>query len=89
MIKKLIYNPITSNFDFISNIPQLDADPASPNAEDAWVLRSGGAVSGGGVIKGWIGLGSTPILSPGSGGASTYALKYRTQEGTTVGVALS
>ena len=90
MIKKLIFNPLTSNFDYITNIPELDADPSSPSAEDAWVLRqgSGGGV-GGGAIRGWIGLGSTPILSTGSSSAFTYKFSYRTQAGTTVRVDLS
>ena len=90
MIKKLTFNVFTSNFDYVSAIPQLDTDPASPNAEDAWVLKTGGGVSGGGVIQGWIGLGSTPILTVGAGaGAATYEFKYRTQEGTTKKVALT
>lgn len=89
MITTFKFNPLTTQLDYVSSIPQLDTDPLSPNPEDAWVLRTGGAVSGGGTIKGWIGLGSTPILSVGSGGSSTYQLSYRTQQGTTVRASLS
>ena len=82
-------NVFTGKFDLVNNIPELDADPSSPSPEDAWVLRTGGAVSGGGVIQGWIGLGSTPILTVGSGDGAAYQFSYRTQAGTTVRTALT
>ena len=90
MITGLKFNPITGQLDQVSKIPQLDADPASPKAEDAWVLKSGGGGgAGGGVIIAPLGLGFV-ALTPGSGGgASTYQFSFRTQEGTTIRVALS
>ena len=41
MISKTKLNIFTGKFDLVEHIPQLDADPASPNEEDAWVLKSG------------------------------------------------
>ncbi len=88
MIKQLIPTPIGDEVQFLSNIPQLNADPSSPNAEDLWVLKTGGGSSGGGTLKAFIGLGF-PILSTGSGGAATYELSFRTKEGTTIRTTLS
>lgn len=67
-------------------IPQLDADPVSPTAEAAWVLKTGGAV-GGGEIKAFLGLGF-PFLTTGVGSA-TYQLSYQTKEGTIKRVSLT
>ena len=70
------------------NIPQLDADPSSPVAQAAWVLKTGGGggtVTGGGTLFGILGL-STYLISAGtsSGGTTaTYKFSYRTKEGTT------
>ena len=88
MIKRLSFNPLTGNFDIISAIPQLAADPSSPNAEDAWVLATIGGGSGGGAIIAPLGLGFMAI-APNTGGSSTYQFSYRTQEGTTKRVTLS
>lgn len=68
------------------DIPQLSADPATPKSEEAWVLKtitSGGA--GAGEPYGLL----LALTQPGAGFTTTYALKYRTIEGTTVSVALS
>lgn len=65
-----------------NSIQQLESDPASPAAEEVWVLKAGGA---GGSLQ-W------SILQWGlmlGGGPVTYTLKYRTIEGTTVSVALT
>lgn len=76
------YNPLEDDFDLIGKVPQYSSDPSSPAAEDAWVLLTSTGGAGGGTYKGTLGLGF-PYLSPSTGGASTYALKYRTKEGTT------
>jgi len=68
-------------------IPQYDADPGSPNAEDAWVLHSTSGGAGGGELKFIAGL-MTPITSVGAV-SHTYQLSYRTQEGTTKRVTLT
>ena len=88
MIKKLTFNPLIGNFDYVSAIPQLDTDPASPNAEDAWVRKTQSAGVGGGVIIAPLGLGFI-ALTPASGVSISYDLSYRTQEGTTKRVALT
>ena len=73
-------------------IPQLVADPASVTSGMAWVLKSGGgAITGGGELKGIMGL-SFAVVSTGSGsggGALMYRFSYQTNEGTTVRVQLS
>lgn len=66
-------------------IPQLDADPVAPAAEDAWVLKTGGTPTGGGEYTGFL----MGITTPGTGGAATYELSYRTKESTTVRVPLT
>lgn len=87
MANKLVFNPTTGQFDTIKYIQQVTSDPASPPAQEAWVLASGGGGGGGGgVITGFIG--GFPLLTAGTP-AYTYTLKYRTKEGTTVSVALS
>jgi hypothetical protein len=63
-------------------IPQYDTDPASPEAEHAWVLRTGVPVP---LSYSLLHYGLT---APGGGGF-TYDFKYRTLEGTTVSVALT
>jgi hypothetical protein len=63
-------------------IPQLNSDPASPAAEDAWVRKTAG--TGGGEPIGML-LGLT---YPGSG-PTVYEFSYRTKEGTTVRVELA
>jgi hypothetical protein len=96
------FNATTGLLDLVSasadtslatNIPQYDTDPTSPTAQDAWVLKSGtgSTVTGGGVLKGIIGL-STYYISAGvssGGAATTYQFSYRTKEGTTIRVQLS
>lgn len=88
MIKKLVFNPLTADFDLIGNIPQLDADPASPNAEDMWVRKNQSAGVGGGKIIAPLGLGFL-ALSPAVGTSLSYDLSYQTKEGTTKRVSLS
>lgn len=67
-------------------IPQLDADPASPSAESAWVLKSTSA-GGGGKLMGIVGL-MTPVATVGAP-TTTYRFSYRTLDGTTKRVTLS
>lgn len=87
------FNPFTGNLDEVGSsssgsvsIPEYTSDPVSPSARDAWVLRTG-SMSGGGELMYMIG--GMPVLSSGTGGGYTYQFKYRTDEGTTVAVALS
>lgn len=39
MKSKLTINPITAELQKISTLPELEFDPRSPAAEDAWVLK--------------------------------------------------
>lgn len=91
MAKKLIFNILSSEFDYIDDgingnstitIPQLNADPASPNAEDAWVLRSP-IYSAGTPLGLLLAITNTSIVG------YTYQHSYRTKEGTTVRVSLT
>lgn len=88
MITNIKFNPLIANFDLVGSIPQLDADPSSPNAEDVWVLRTITGGVGGGEIKGFTGMGM-PILTVGAGGSQTYQLSYYTKEGTIERASLS
>lgn len=81
----VIYDPILNKLRKKDAIPQLDADPASPKAEDAWVLKTS---TGGGAEGEPIGL-LLALTYSGSADASTYTLSYRTKESTTVRVALT
>jgi len=89
MITQLTFNPITSKLDEIGVIPEYSVDPASPNPGDAWVLKtqSGSGVSGGGKALGLL----LSLTHPGSGGSITltYKFSYRTNENSTVRVALT
>lgn len=77
------YNPLEDDFDTIGKIPQYDTDPASPQPEDAWILKSS---TGSGISQ----FGLLPImLSGNTGGSATYKLKYRTKELTTISVNLT
>ena len=64
-----------------SSITQLSADPASPTAQQAWVLAT--STSTGGTPMGLL----LSITKPSS--VYSYALKYRTLEGTTVATPLT
>lgn len=89
MINQFTFNPLSGKFDEVSAIPELSLDPVSPNAGDAWVLKtqSGSGSIGGGKPRGLL-LGLT---IPGSGGSITFSYKfsYRTSEGSTVRTALA
>tara|TARA_R110000868_G_C10972640_1_gene770674 strand:- start:12856 stop:13152 length:297 start_codon:yes stop_codon:yes gene_type:complete len=64
------------------SIPQVSTDPASPAAEDAWVLRSG---SGGAIADGTpIGLLLALTYTGNAGTSFSYQFSYRTNEGTTI-----
>lgn len=88
------FNVFTGNFDqdtgasgaVANQIQQLDADPASPSQEEAWVLKT---TTGGNSAGNPIGLLLSLTYSADTGGSDTYQLKYRTKEDTTVGVSLS
>lgn len=82
------FNPITSELDEVTTagfIPELTSDPVSPTPQTAWVLDASSS-SGGGAID--IFIGGFPLTSAGTL-TSSYTLKYRTTEGTTVSVALT
>lgn len=65
-------------------IPQYNTDPVAPAAEDAWVLRTEtGGIDDGVPIGLLLGLTYT-----GNTGSSSYQLSYRTQEATTIRVAM-
>lgn len=68
-------------------IPELAADPASPNPQQAWVLKTAGAAgSGGGLPYGLL----LALTYPGvGGGAPTYQFSYETLEGTIKRVTIS
>jgi hypothetical protein len=80
------FDPILGKLRSKDVIKQLDSDPASPKAQDAWVLKQG-SVSGGGTFKAFMGLGF-PYMSVGTA-SYTYAFSYRTKEGTTKRVNLT
>lgn len=77
------FNPFTGSLDIVQDtadtnyIPQLDADPASPSAEQVWVRKSGNAGSPMGLL---LSLTTNTI---------TYQLSYRTIEGTTKRVSIT
>lgn len=87
-MQQVILNPLPPPLTLDFYIPELSADPVSPAAQDAWVLRQGAGGSGGGKLKMFLGLGF-PYVKPNSGGAFTYQFSYRTQEGTTKRVTIS
>lgn len=82
MSLKYKVNPLGKPFDIVQDtadtnyIPQLDADPASPSAEQVWVRKSGNAGSPMG------------LLLSLTTNAITYQLSYRTIEGTTKRVSI-
>jgi len=68
-------------------ISQVTEDPASPAAEEAWVLRSG---TGGGIADGTpMGLLLGLTYTDNGGIPFTYQFSYRTKEGTTKRVSLT
>ena len=89
MSDKFKFNGVTGQLDLVEHIPELTSDPASPREEDAWVLNESVLGSGGGIIQGWIGLASTPILTTSSASSVSYKLSYKTNSGTIVRVDLS
>lgn len=65
-------------------IPELDADPAIPIPESAWVLHTPSTL-GGGTPLGLL----LALTKGGFGTPETYQFSYRTLEGTTKRVALA
>lgn len=66
------------------SIPQVNTDPVAPAAESAWVLRTtAGAIPDGTPIGLLLALTYT-----GNTGSSSYQFSYRTNEGTTIRVAM-
>jgi hypothetical protein len=88
---RIVFNPFTNTFDYIKNIPQVATDPTSPNAEDAWVLKTGSGATGAipdGTPIGLL-LSLTYTDCPSTTTTLLYQFSYRTQEGTTIRAALS
>lgn len=80
---KLKKDTVQGILDLVSTpIPQYDADPVSPTAEDAWVRRS--PVFSSGSPFGFLFLLTATAIT-----GYTYAFRYRNKEGSTVGVALT
>lgn len=82
MITGYDFNVFTGKLDIVGKIPELTADPASPKAEDAWVLKTTGGGSGGGKIIAPLGLGFI-ALTPDTGSSDAYKFSYRNKDGTT------
>lgn len=82
----LKHDPILGTEREIGIIPQLDADPANPKKERAWVLKTTTGGAGGGVLQ--FLYGAHPITSNGAISTS-YQFSYRTKEGTTKRVTIS
>ena len=79
-----IFNP-SSGSGGTATIPQVSTDPASPAAEDAWVLKT----TAGGITDGTpIGL-MLALTYQGNTGSTTYQFSYRTQESTTIRVSMT
>lgn len=85
------FNPLGPPFDEVNagssgsvNIPELSADPASPTAQEAWVLKT---TTGGGGSAGQL-MGILGLTYAG-GGTTTYQFSYYTNEGTIVRTPLS
>ena len=66
---------------------QLNTDPVSPTAQQAWVLATISGGSGGGKLRSF--LGAFPYIAPNTGGTSSYQFSFRTLEGSTKRVALT
>lgn len=79
------FDPILGKVRQKDIIRQLDADPVSPKAQDAWVRRSTTGGTGSGEAYGLL----LALTQPGTGGSTTYEFSYRTIEGTTVRTTLS
>lgn len=83
------FNPLTSQLDLVNVVPEVSSDPSSPNAQDAWVLKtSSGGSTGGGKIKAVLGLGFL-ALTVGAGGSTSYKFSYQTKEGSIVRTTLA
>jgi len=69
-----------------ASISQVDSDPASPSAEDAWVLHTTTGQDGtAGEPRGLL----LALTYTGTVGGHTYQFSYYTKEGTIVRVTLS
>lgn len=82
MITKLKINPTSGKLDLVGVIPQLDADPSSPNSEDAWVLKTTTVEANTGSPVGLL----LAITHPET---YSYQFSYRTIAGNTLRVALT
>lgn len=66
-------------------IPELTSDPIFPTPEEAWVLKTGGIVSG----KMQTSVGPYSLLLGKSSTPVTYQFSYRTLESTTIRTTLA
>lgn len=69
-------------------IPEYSSDPSSPNAQQAWVLRSGSGGTGGGKLT-FVGGFGAMMTKHNTGTTFTYQFSYMTLEGTTKRVSLT
>ena len=69
------------------SIPELVADPSTPGAQSAWVLKNQGAAGGNAGFP--IGLLLALTYSGSGGSATTYQLSYETLENTIIRTAMS
>lgn len=72
-----------ANTSLTTNIPQYSSDPVAPATQSAWVLKSGGGITGGGTLQWFYGLSLAVVNTGSSGGSLTYQFSYRTLENTT------
>lgn len=79
------FDPILNKLRQKDIIPQLTSDPASPKAQDAWILAAVSGGTGGGEAIGLL----LALTTADAGGSSSYQFSYRTKEGTTVRATLS
>ncbi len=88
-----VFNPFTKKPDYTGDsgavsISQVNTDPASPTAEDAWVLKTMTGAASAGKLKATMGL-AFPLVTIANVGTPSYQFSYRTSEGTTKRVLLS
>lgn len=85
-------NPLKKTFDLYEAgssgpvvVPEYDTDPASPDQQTAWILKSITGGAGSGEAYGLL----LTLTQPGDGATTTYQFSYRTKEDTTVRVSLT
>jgi len=86
------FNPFTGKLDQVNptggggTVPEYSSDPASPSANDTWVLRTTYPTDG---TAGNFRILGLNMLYAGSVTASTYQLSYQTEAGITKRVSIT